>query len=278
MTNLYGSSNTDKNPSATCNNIETQMHMFVCNCGKQKEIQETLLPTIEKHLTKTKVPLAFRSALKSGIRHFLYALSTENPEEHPIPTWTPNPYNSGGTSPQILRMISQAYTSQSAIGWRHLLQGRLSTEWSRVYCFIRKYPFPSIQGDMWCRKLIIAIWRVVLNLWAQRCSTNGKLVTDLEESNAILQREQTEDTIRQAYTQGRYCTHPEDHSYLFQTPINTLLSGTYSSLTLWLDTYNSAKNKWQQHLDGRINNPVDRGPTQTTLHAYFHALSPGTQH
>ena len=124
----------------------------------------------------------------------------------------------------------------------------------------------------------MAIWRVVLNLWAQRCSTNGELVTDIDESNAIIQRKQTEETIRQAYNQGRYCTHPEDHSYLFQTPIDTLLSGTYNSLSLWLDTYNSAKNKWQQHLDGRINNLVDRGPTQTTLHVYFQALSPSTQH
>ena len=183
--------------------------------------------------------------------------------------WIPNPYNTGSAPPHLLQQISKAYISQTAIGWHHFLQGRLTQEWGRVYCSIHNTQFPSQKGDTWARKLITTIWRSFLTLWAQRCTSNGELLQDLSEIDAITQRDSLEEQIHEAYQHGRYLTHPEDHNYLFNSPVDTLLTGTYTALLLWLKTYNSAKSKWQEHLDGRITNPIDRGPIQTTLHAYF---------
>ena len=95
------------------------------------------------------------------------------------------------------------------------------------------------------------------------------MLQDLQEIDKITQRDYLEEQIRDAYRQGRYNTHPEDHDYLFHSPVESLLTSNYSALQLWLQTYQSAQSKWQEHLDGRITNPLDRGPVQTTLHAFF---------
>ena len=121
----------------------------------------------------------------------------------------------------------------------------------------------------------IIIWKSALHLWAQRCTTLGEVELELEHQQATSQREHTEFGIQRLFLHGKFKTLPEDHQYLFtQHTLPTLLDQPYQTLLLWLETYTSANNKWQKHTDGRINNPIDRGPTQTTLHRYFQQLQP----
>ena len=235
------------------------------------KLRNDLLTNIDRYMTKTKSGLALTSALKSGIRHWLrrHAIHPTTPDHQSFPQWMPNPYNTGTATPEVIQLVSKAYRSQTNIGWQHLLQGRLSQDWGRAYCLLHNTKFPSLRGDTWARKLITTIWRNFLTLWAQRCTSNGELLQDLHEIDGITQRDHIEEQIRDAYRRGRYITHPEDQDYLFCTPVESLLTSNYTALQLWLKTYKSAQTKWQEHLDGRITNPIDRGPVQTTLHAFF---------
>ena len=122
----YGASITDTCPSPECLEKETQLHIFSCKCHKQRAILGSLYMNLDKFFTKTKTTLSLRMALKNGIRHWILRLQNSTPDTTPFPQWNPNPYNTGASTPGHITAISQAYKSQSHIGWDNLLRGRLS--------------------------------------------------------------------------------------------------------------------------------------------------------
>ena len=271
----YGASTTDLCSSPSCHMVETQLHMFQCLCPRQRSNLNELLPNLEKYFSKTKTALSLRMAFKAGIRHWIHRHQNPRHQSTPFPTWTPNPYNTGASLPEHLTVITKAYSSQCSIGWDNLLRGRLSIHWAEAFLASKSIPSSSTAGQKWITGIIKTIWRIVLNLWAQRCTTMGETDLENEHRQAASHREQIEFRIQRLFIHGKYKTLPEDHHYLFtQHNLSTLLDQPFDTLLLWLNTYTSATNKWQQHMDGRLHNPIDRGPTQTTLHRFFQALPP----
>ena len=242
---------------------------------EQRDIISSLYANLDKYFQRTKTALSLRMAPKSGIRHWIFRLQNSSQDTTPFPEWHPNPYNTGASTPAHIQSISLAYKSQCNIGWDNLIRGRISNLWGTAYLHSRSLVATAPANLKWSTNLIKIIWKSALHLWAQRCTTLGEVELELEHQQATSQREQTEFRIQRLFLHGKFKTLPEDHHYLFtQHTLPTLLDQPYQTLLLWLETYTSANNKWQKHTDGRINNPIDRGPTQTTLHRYFQQRQP----
>jgi hypothetical protein len=61
--------------------------------------------------------------------------------------------------------------SQSHIGWKHLLFGRLSKEWARVqhnHIHSEELDPDKFSGDSWGTKVIQQLWTGFLSLWTER--------------------------------------------------------------------------------------------------------------
>ena len=127
------------------------------------------------------------------------------------------------------------------------------------------------------QKLIQVIWRLVLTIWAQR---NTHLATQTALSGTTpddLQRDALKAEISEAQFNGPFQTLPEDHPHLFDnTDFKKLKEASLSTMTLWIKNYESSVLMYQQHLDGRINNPIDRGPAQSTILRFFAQAQPPT--
>jgi len=268
----YGASHTNLCPAPTCWAVETQQHIFACTCPCQLSHRDRLFQDITSFCATPKVlPPAFGSALSDGLRHWLSSLQTDTPDTYTFPTsWSPNPYKKTKLRPKYLAAIQAAYTSQASLGWAHPFYGRLSNKWAEAYCICTKSQYPSEVADRWIQRLIQTIWRSVLTLWSQR-NTHLAEQTKLAHSTPDdLRRDNLGAQIEEAFYNGPYQTLPEDHPHLFQAhTTDSLKEASLATMQRWLDNYDSSVEKYQMHLDGRINNPIDRGPIQTTLNRFF---------
>lgn len=91
---------------------------------------------------------------------------------------------------------------QNTIGWRQIINGRFSVEWSRIqddYYARKRYQSGKNdrrRGQQWQIKLIRLIWKEWMNLWKMR---NEDLHGRDTETRAITERREVEQALREVY-------------------------------------------------------------------------------
>ena len=96
----------------------------------------------------------------------------------------------------MLFRSQQAYVEQYIIGWRHVLRGRLATQW---YTVIQQEIDTRVQlpnrtkkklqsPELWGRKIIHACWKEIIKIWEGRNNAVQKLYIDegLNQSHDLL--------------------------------------------------------------------------------------------
>jgi hypothetical protein len=123
--------------------------------------------------------------------------------------------------------------SQTTIGWRHLLFGRLSSEWIRAqdaHVITAKLDPDKSSGATWATLVTKHIWQQLLSLWLLR---NKSLHGETHAENETTKRTRLEPLIKRLYA----CQdelHLADRTVLFRKPLLDRLSQPLSVLTTWL--------------------------------------------
>jgi hypothetical protein len=129
--------------------------------------------------------------------------------------------------------------SQSAIGWKHILFGRLSSEWLRVqdeHVDAAKLDKGKYSGQTWATQVTKHIWQRLLALWSLR---NKSLHGDTFQENEATQRSRIEPLIERLYSR-QHELDEFDRRALFRKPLATRLAQPLSVLTVWLSVVQPA--------------------------------------
>ncbi len=123
--------------------------------------------------------------------------------------------------------------SQSAIGWKHLIFGRLSSEWLRVqdeHVATEKLDSGKFSGKTWATQVIKHIWQRLQALWLLR---NKSLHGDTFQANTATQRTRIAPLIERLYAR-QHDLDGLDRRALFNKPLATRLAQPLRVLTTWL--------------------------------------------
>jgi hypothetical protein len=123
--------------------------------------------------------------------------------------------------------------SQSAIGWQHLLFGRLSSEWIRAqdaHVATEELDPAKSSGATWATTVTKHIWQSLLALWLLR---NKSLHGETHAENEATKRTRIEPLIQRMYACQDELT-VADRTVLFRKPLADRLAQPYSVLTTWL--------------------------------------------
>jgi len=220
-------------------------------------------------LRENKTPKPVFDAITYGIHQWYRALQVQTAE--PIRPWQPR-QEYDNKYIHLIEPTRRAFQSQTEIGWNNFMRGRISSLWLdtiRLSQPAEKIPTgstTSFKPTTWSRALIKSSWELFENLWMTR---NGIIHGEDQETAMTIARDSLVDQVTTAFNFGRHTTLPADHTGLFNVhTLETLTTKSNQYLRCWLASYKVATNTWQQINDGRVNNPVDRGPTQTTLHRF----------
>jgi hypothetical protein len=131
--------------------------------------------------------------------------------------------------------ITNAFQSQTRIGWDQFFRGRLTTEWRPAIAtyYKERHPGHSFTPEQWMRTTINAIWNFTLTLWRQRCdSYHGN------QGTHSLERKRKETALRAqtVYQETIGNTHPMTDLLLHRQSLNTMLQWTKQHLDAYLAT------------------------------------------
>jgi hypothetical protein len=108
------------------------------------------------------IPIDFWNTIEHGLRYFNNHQEMKEMQRH-IP-----PFNGSFTPREIL--LDDVFTSQSKIGWRNFLKGRISKKWGILLTTKRK----NGVIEAFERAIIIALWKHSLQLWDFRNGESHK--------------------------------------------------------------------------------------------------------
>ena len=123
--------------------------------------------------------------------------------------------------------------SQSAIGWKHILYGRLSSEWLRSqdeHVVSNSLDSGKYSGKTWATQVTKHIWQNLLALWLLH---NKSLHVDTFQENEATQRGRILPLIERLYAR-QHELDENDCQALFNKPLANRLAQPLSVLTIWL--------------------------------------------
>jgi hypothetical protein len=161
---------------------EDNLHLLHCTNKDMERIQEkiqlALVKDMHDHGDSELSNIIKISILNAGV----------------IPDWTP-------TIAHVSRKWKAAVRDQTKIGWMHLIHGRFSK--TLIQAVNQHYESQEISaylynGTRWAKKIITAIWTIILELWEKR----NNLVYNKNSSAAEAQNKaKLEMRIRRCYEQ-----------------------------------------------------------------------------
>jgi hypothetical protein len=110
-----------------------------------------------------------------------------------------SPFNGSFVPSKIL--VNDAFASQSKIGWRKFLKGRISTKWGRLITPKRTTDVTEASEQ----SMITSLWKHSLQLWEFR---NDELHKDEVRSIAEYNKHKLDDKIHEAYVQKYTILNP----------------------------------------------------------------------
>jgi hypothetical protein len=169
---------------------EDNFHLFHCTNNEMATIQEKIQQYIVKDM-HDHGDSEFSNIIEIGIINAGYHSS-----------WKPNLND-------VSRKWKAAVRDQSRIGWDHMLLGRVSK--TLIQAMDSHFESQNVStclynGNWWAKRLIIAIWTTMLELW----KTRNKIIYNYDSGMAEAQlREKLENRIRQCYRQQSLLTAQE---------------------------------------------------------------------
>jgi hypothetical protein len=137
-------------------------------------------------------------------------------------------------------IITQAFNTQSQIGWDQLLRGRISKLRSEASEFIKLRN--GLQPDTtWASYAIASFLTYSASLWKFRC---GVLHGHTQEETLRRQTERFHQEIKQAYQEYKadpYIVSTRDRSTFTSRSLEERLKQGLDSLASWLRTYQGAR-------------------------------------
>ena len=127
--------------------IETAQHLIHCNCPARIALKTKIIATVRKTLEEQKT------------RHDLMVLMLEGLQA----------VFDGRDSETIHYpdSVAEVASAQTAIGWEHLLRGRLSKSWAQVQQSHLGAFEPRNNGKTWATKIIGCLLQAWLDIWDQ---------------------------------------------------------------------------------------------------------------
>lgn len=124
---------------------------------------------------------------------------------------------------------------QSAIGWRQLFNGRMSSEWARIqddYLHRQKLQSKTSTGLLWTTRIITILWKQFDAVWEMR---NLVIHGHDQSTQANIKRAKAQNRVRRIYLQ-RQNMLPRDRDFLFDT-VDEHITMPTTALLNWLSTY-----------------------------------------
>jgi len=131
-----------------CGQQETADHFLQCPHTDRQNTWIDFDANIQKHLIRNPIPHDLQELLLTGLRKSRYS-------DVVIPLQL-----------QQQQQLAPIIAQQSALGWRQLLHGRITTEW---HAHIRQHA-PQINSYQFFAKIIQLGWQTVLQSWKTRNS------------------------------------------------------------------------------------------------------------
>ena len=149
-----------------------------------------------------------------------------------LENWLNESHIDASLYPQRFHLLIQ---QQTAIGWRQIFNGRMSTEWNRLQA---DYDFNNGKSDyhtscLWTTNIVCNIWNDWYDLWELR---NGVIHGHDSTSRHKAKRNLAEKEIRMIYD-SRDAMLPADRDHLEDDVEDHLAGKTTKRLQNWLNTY-----------------------------------------
>jgi hypothetical protein len=200
-------------------------HLLTCKDKEAEKHRNEQLLKLTKTLQDIKTPTIVLDSIIKGITHWVDSTETARAP-------------SAGSVLPINILLTQAYNSQTDIGWGQFLRGRGSTYWCKA---VQLYYSKKVSFDAasWSSKLVKALLSYTLEIWKYR---NGVVHGHTREEMNAKQIETLQSEIAQAYQD-----YETDHfiisrnlSSLFKSTLEDLLERDIDILQSWIRTYREA--------------------------------------
>jgi hypothetical protein len=193
--------------------VEDNMHLLTCKHPRMQETQQKIVHHLEKSLHdhgNSELTNLIEIGLTSCVDH----------------EWTAN---LADVSPEW----EKAVRNQNEIGWIHIYRGRIAR--SMIEAMDDHYSSLGINnksytGERWAKRLIINLWKIVLELWTIRNELIHDKESTIKEAN---RRENTSTRIQRCYDFKDLLTAKERQQW-FSASIEELMNQDCKFLTAWL--------------------------------------------
>jgi hypothetical protein len=214
-----------------CNSTEeTFNHIFTCPNVEVVTNRQEALTRLKDALISGKTPEKLIDALLHGLQSWTGRLAGDNI----------CPLYRGTVLPDDIALV-QAFHEQTAIGWDHLLRGRISQKWSNAYQ-ICTGTNNAIKTGQWTKHLIRALWYYSKSLWVYR---NGVVHGHSKEEEKAREKERLQRLVEEEFKlyQGDQFIVSPQFAYLFSRRTKEeRLQMDRDALSSWLRTVQEAKN------------------------------------
>ena len=134
----------------------------------------------------------------------------------------------GQELPPAKPTAQEAFTAQSEIGWRQLLEGCISTHWQKIQERHYKAIGSKLSGKRWAIKMIQQLWNVAWDQWDQR--------NDEVQNGEMAQQRSSElnDKIQRQWEQGIHGLDIRTRALFRRRPLAALQALEYRVRLAWL--------------------------------------------
>ena len=135
------------------------------------------------------------------------------------------------------RLLQNAVTDQSYIGWGNFLFGRISTKWSEYLIAIA---IPNTNHETWLVKMIHGLWDICRRAWDNRNSIlhDTRNIHEFKEENLLNL------FIEDQYRIGK-TTLMQNTYHLLQLPIEQVLAKPVENKKIWRDAILASREQFQ---------------------------------
>ena len=231
---------------------ETCDHIIQCNDANRQTIRNSMMDAIQLYFKKTGTPRAMRNCITQGIQTWLQGKPTPN---------------ISSIEPQASNTLKLAYSTQTAIGWRHFLRGRIAIQWASLVNGKPVAQNLATQGILvssrncnpitWGSGLLHILWKHILNFWKVRNDT----IVEIYKQKGITRPHFNLIRLATLELQSGEVGHQE-RDWMNRDP-EDFRRMDMNSLIIWIRRVKAAKKLFQAQL--QTNQPVLRWKQPTHL-------------
>jgi hypothetical protein len=192
--------------------VETSQHLHQCNSPSRVKLKREIIQRLRQTMSDMNTRIDLMELLLEGLQSIFDSRDSD----------TINIPNS----------VAEVAAAQDAIGWEHLLRGRLSKSWAIAQQSHTGAFQPKNNGQTWATKIIQELLQAWLDIWTLR---NGDRHGRDKQTRTQAAKAQAIRELQQLYDlQGQ--VKPE-HEWLFQTPLQARINMTTYSIRAFISNW-----------------------------------------